>query len=31
LVECERTKAFMPELKEFSVLVVDPTWKGELD
>jgi hypothetical protein len=31
VVECEKAKAFLPELKEFSVLVMDPTWKGELD
>jgi len=24
--ECERAKAFLPDLREFGVLVVDPGW-----
>ena len=27
VMECEKAKAFMPELKEFGVLVLDPDWK----
>ncbi len=29
LVQCEKARMFMPRLREFGVLVVDPGWKNE--